>query len=102
MVVDTFLVCAYTSGDMSSSENLDQATVDERVQLIMDSQDPNIVDDLRHHNHGHPTKYDTFWEECKKYLDNVVKTAVDDQRHCEHTHLAKAISVRDLLEQVTK
>ena len=35
-------------------------------------------------------------------LDNVVETAVDDQRHGEHTHLAKAISVRDLLEQVTK
>lgn len=87
---------------MSSSENLEQATVDERIQLIMDSQDPSIVDDLRHHNRGHPTKYDTFWEECKKYLDNVVETVVDDRRHGEQTHLAKAISVRDLLEQVTK
>ena len=85
VVVDTLsflcIVCVSTSGDMSSSENLEQATVDERIQLIMDSQDPSIVDDLRHHNRGHPTKYDTFWEECKKYLDNVVETAVDDRRH---------------------
>ena len=87
---------------MSSSENQDLATVDERIQIIMDSQDPNIVDDLRHHNRGQPSKYDCFWEECRKYLENVVETAVDDRRHGEHTHLAKAISVRDLLEQVTK
>ena len=51
---------------MYSSEDLEQATADERIELIIDLQDPSIVSDLRHHNCGHPTKYDTFWKECKK------------------------------------
>lgn len=87
---------------MSSSENLHQETVDERIQFILDSEDPKIVDDLRHLNCGHSQKCEVFWIECKKYLEDVVQTAVDDRRHDEHTHLAKAISVRDLLEQVQK
>ena len=65
-MVDIFCVLVLCAGDMCSSENQEQATIDERIELIMDSQDPSIVDDLRHHNRGHPTKYDTFWEECKK------------------------------------
>lgn len=80
---------------MSSSENLN-----ERINTIISTQDPSIVDDLRHHNRGHPTKYERFWEECRKYLED--ETAVDDRRHGEHTHLAKAISARDLLEEVSK
>lgn len=88
------------TGDMSSSENLNEALIDERIDTIINTQDPSIMDDLRHHNRGHPTKYERFWEECKKYLED--ETAVDDRRHGEHTHLAKAISARDLLEQVTK
>ena len=31
---------------MSSSENLDQAGIDERIQLSMDSPDPSTVADL--------------------------------------------------------
>ena len=87
---------------MSSSVNYNESLVDERIRCIIDTQDPSIVDDLRHHNRGHPTKYDKFWEECKRYIDEEVDTAVDDRRHGEQTHLAKAISVRDLLEQVSK
>ena len=87
---------------MSSSENEDEHYVDERIQAIIETQDPSIVADLRHHNRGQPTKYELFWEECKKYIEEEVETAVDDRRHGEHTHLAKAISARDLLEQVEK
>lgn len=85
---------------MSSSQNLDEATIDERIAIIINTQDPSIVDDLRHHNRGQPTKYERFWEECKKYLED--ETATDDRRHGEHTHLAKAMSARDLLDEVTK
>lgn len=85
---------------MSSSENLNEALVDERISAIINTQDPSIMDDLRHHNRGHPTKYERFWEECRRYLED--ETAVDDRRHGEQTHLAKAISARDLLEEVSK
>ena len=75
--------------------------VDDRIRVIIDSQDPKIVDDLRHHNPGRTPIYEIFWEECRKYLEDTVETAVDDRRHGETTHLAKAISVRDLLQQVS-
>ena len=41
-------------GDMSSSQNLDTASVDERILAILETRDPMIVDDLRHHNRGQP------------------------------------------------
>lgn len=72
------------------------------MRLIIDTQDPTIVDDLRHHNPGRPPKYQTFWEECRKFLNNEVETAVDERRHGQLTHLAKAISVNDLLQQVSQ
>ncbi len=37
-------------GDMSGSENADEALVDQWISAIIDTQDPSIVDDLRHHN----------------------------------------------------
>ena len=39
---------------MSNSENLDEALVDERIKCIIDKQDLLILDDLHHHNRGHP------------------------------------------------
>jgi len=41
-----------------------------------------------------------FWEECAKFLSEEVGSAVDDRRHGQITHLARAISVHDLVEQV--
>ena len=87
-----FYTC--TVGDSSASDTSDQAAIDE----IIDMQDPDVVDDLRHHNRGQVPKYDQFWEQCRKYLEE--STTVDERRHDEVVHLAKAISARDLLEQV--
>ena len=47
--------------------------------------------DLRHFNEGQPEKYQVFWENCKEDC-----LAVDECRHGETTHLACAMSVRDL------
>ena len=89
-------------GDLSASETTDQALTDAKVRLIIDTQDPSIVDDLRHHNPGRPSKYEKFWEECKKFLNDEIETAVDERRHGQLTHLAKAISVKDMLQQVSQ
>ena len=85
-------------GDSSASDTSDQAAIDEKIRHIIDMQDPDVVDDLRHHNRGRVSKYDQFWEQCRKYF--AESTAVDERRHDEVLHLAKAISARDLLEQV--
>ncbi|PKY62938.1 hypothetical protein RhiirA4_490414, partial [Rhizophagus irregularis] len=68
--------------------------------------DPKIVIDLRELNLGQPEKYNVFWEYCQKFLDGAVKNSVDsllaiDERHHDTiVHLAKAISVKDLRNQV--
>lgn len=62
---------------------------------------PDILMDLRHRNMNGSDKYGVFWAECRKFLDEC--TAVQERRHnsvC--TYMAKAISVRDLIEQVSK
>ena len=42
---------SYFSGDMSSSVNFNQETVDQRIRFIMDSQDPTIVDSTMKDRH---------------------------------------------------
>ena len=64
-------------------------------------EDPDILVDLRHRNVNGSDKYGVFWAKCKSFLDECI--AVQERRHdtvC--TYMAKAISVRDLVEQVSK
>ena len=44
--------------------------------------------------------YQLFWEECKKYLSRSIDIAADECWHDTVTHLATALSVRDLHKQV--
>ncbi len=91
------------TGDSSASHDLDEAEIDKRVQEIieMEPEDPTTIIDLREVKHAQAkTKFDVFWAEAEKYLNENVETAVDDRRHAQITHLAKAISVRDFRQQV--
>lgn len=63
-------------------------------------EDPDIIVDLRSLNGKDGTRFDVFWDHCKIFLNESVAVAVDDRRHCQVTHLARAISIRDLVEQV--
>jgi len=45
-------------------------------------------------------KFDRFWYECEAVLNEEVGVAMDDHRHSEVTHLASAISIRDIWECV--
>ncbi len=95
-----FILKFYYSGDHSAADSKQQALVDNRIRQIIDMEDVSIVADLRSHNHGQTSKYDNFWAECDKFLSEDVGEAVDDRRHGSITHMARAISVRDLKEQV--
>ena len=63
-------------------------------------EDPDILLDLRHLNENKQDKCAVFWEQCQVYLNEC--TAVHERRHDAVTYIAKAISVRDLVEQVAK
>lgn len=54
-------------GDCSSSETTDQAKTD-RIALLIDMEDPNVVVDLRSLNTGQVSRYDLFWNECEKFF----------------------------------
>uniref|UniRef100_U9TKM5 Uncharacterized protein n=1 Tax=Rhizophagus irregularis (strain DAOM 181602 / DAOM 197198 / MUCL 43194) TaxID=747089 RepID=U9TKM5_RHIID len=92
-------------GDFSASENSASQKVDERVDIMIELGDPEFISDLRHLNSG-PTncKYDTFWNYGKKYFESTINETVltvDERRHDMIQHLAQAISIRDLRQQVT-
>ena len=63
-------------------------------------EDPDIVTDFRELQKGKASKFDRFWDECTRFLQEEVGLAVDDRRHSQITHIAHALSVRDLREQV--
>jgi len=63
-------------------------------------EDADILLDLRHLNRNGSDKYQTFWTHCQAFLNEC--TAVHERRHGTATYMAKAISVRDLIEQVAK
>ena len=48
----------------SAASNLTEAEVDERMQTLIDMEDPGTVVDLCHLNCGAESKYDAFWAEC--------------------------------------
>lgn len=43
---------------------------------------------------GRQAKFDTFWDEAKKFIQEDVGVAVDDRRHSTVVHVAKVVSVR--------
>ena len=106
-----FLRAAYwrLTGDASAANSTEQAQVDDRIAQLLDSEDPNLVWDLRVLNEGRPEAFTVFLENCQQYLESSVEMAVDERRHDTVeadgdiiTHLAKALSVRDLHDEVTK
>ena len=88
------------TNDHSSPSNVTEAEIDERMRMLLEMEDPDVVVDLRHLNSGQKSKYDVFGSECQKFLQEDVGSAVDDQRHHCVTHMAKASTVGDLIEQV--
>ncbi len=88
------------SGDQSFSANEHEEEIDRRVYQMLEMEDPDIIIDLRELNCGCKSQYDVFWEECKKFIQERIGAAVDDRRHSCVAHIACAISVHDLIEQV--
>ena len=43
----------------------------DRIKLIFDTQDPDIVIDLRVNNGIRGTNFDTFWNELSAYFNEV-------------------------------
>ena len=88
--------------DCSAASSEIEYHVNECVRQVLKLKDPDLVVDLRQHNKGHSSKYMEFWEACENYIQGNIETAVDDRRHDPIEHLAVAMSVPDLLSEVSK
>ena len=87
-------------GDASAGRTTEESEIDARVEEALQMEDPEILLDLKHMNQNQGDKYAVFWEQCRVFLNEC--TAVHERRLDAVTHMAKAISVRDLVEQVSK
>ena len=72
--------------DSSTSANLSEAEIDSRVNLLFEIEDPSLIYDLRHLLADRQAKFDTFWDETKKFIQEDVGVVVDDQRHSTVVH----------------
>ena len=101
------------TGDCSAARTVDEEGVDKRVYDFLQLEDPDLIFDLRVDYKGQPEKYEQFLEECKRYIESRVDTVPDERRHdavdstslnetVVVTHLATALSVRALHDQVKK
>ena len=88
------------TNDASGSRTTKEEDIDERIKEALSSEDLDIIIDMRELNEGCVAKYDTFWGKCTEFISEC--SAVPERRHGEVCFMAKAISVRDLINQVSK
>lgn len=88
------------TGDTSGSATSDEAAIDDRLKEALSFEYVDILVDLHESNEGRNSKYDISWSKCKEYLQEC--TAVPDQRHGDVSFMARAISTRDLINQVSQ
>lgn len=84
--------------DSAAPINSETQYIDDRVEIMFELGDPDLITDFREINEGRLPKYDIFWEYASKYLEGVAQEsilAVDERRHDMFQHLAAAISTQD-------
>ena len=88
------------TGDQSASRTTSEQEIDQRISEALAMEDPDVIIDLRELNSNGKDRFSVFWEKCSQYLSMC--TSVHDRRHGSVTFMAKAVSVRDLIQEVTK
>ena len=73
------------TGDSSVSNNMQEVEIDECVLQIvsMEPEDPNTIVDLREVKHETRSKFEVFWGEAQKFINDDLGVAVDDRCHNE-------------------
>ncbi len=88
----------FLTGDVSTTSV--EQHFQQILKFMLDSQDPEVVYDLRDINPGRREKYEQFWAEVIALINEKSLAAVDSRRHGTTCHLAFAFSVRDLRDQI--
>ena len=90
----------YLTGYSIAPTNKTEEAVDVRVsKFLLDSDDPNLILDLRKNNgRVQDPKFEPFWDEAKKYFDE--KSVVHERWHNEIVYMPFAVPVRDFRQQI--
>ena len=81
-----------------ASREISSAEIDHRLQLAIETNDPDLIIDLRHLNEGRPgNTFDVFFLELERVVEEI--TAADERRH-GISHMSEFLSVKDLISQV--
>lgn len=78
----------YLTNDSTVPQSNVSKKVSIRLLAAIDSQDTNVVFDMRNLTHEDETKFDDFFNEVKKFINEYELKAVDDCRHGLVSHLA--------------
>ena len=95
-------IYSFITQDSSAAETQQLQKVDDNVAVFLaESDDPDLSYDLKKLN-GRPNDQTLgpFWEEPRLFLDE--HSIVHDRRHGEITYIPLAISISDLIRQVTE
>lgn len=88
------------TGDQSAARTTAEMEIDDRVTEALSMEDPDIIIDLRELNTNGRDRFAISCQKCSQYLSMC--TAVQERRHGSVVFMAKAISVRDLVQEVSK
>ena len=94
------------TADASAATNQIAKEVSNRIQEIIDDEDDSVIWDLQVKS-GRPEQYIPFLEECQRYIEIKVQTAVQERRHAVVDgeiviYMATALNTRALYEDVVK
>ena len=88
--------------------NATEAEIDKRVKQMLDTEDADVIWDLRNSN-SRPDEYDEYLAKVSAYITKNVELSVHERRHDEFTddaenvsYIATAVSAADLHRQVSK
>lgn len=88
----------YLTDDNSSEAQAFE--IDQRLEMMLDDPDVDLVVDKRELNQGRKPQFEVFWKGVDTLLEEYGK-AVDDRRHGpDVAHMPVAISIPDLIKQV--
>lgn len=89
------------TGCENTSDSYEQGCIDERISILLNSDDPDLLLDYRSLNGKDiDTKFGVFFEETGKFFDEQL-LQVNERRHGEELYLPMAISVEDLRDRIS-
>ena len=88
------------SGDNLASRTTPEKEIDKRLIEVFSAEDPDIIFDLCELNTNSSDNYSIFWQKCSMFLSEC--TAVHERRHDTFVFMAKAIFIRDLIQEISK